>query len=399
MNLYRLTGVSMVWCLVLIGTARAANVVEADFNDLSAGLLHGQYGGTGWALHPPPPNDSDPNPWNEPELIGYTQLIAGDLVAPSGTNYAVAQDAGTALHAFEGGYDYGTPGRFLDPVLSGSDDSVSPEDWWFSFLFRLEDSQSRAGIVVEGVNRILVTGGPGDGSPGPTEVFTEAEGSSNLGGDFDGDGLVSGLDFLKWQTDLGDSASLALWESNYGFTANSNRVNVPFTLGADHLLIGQVVDEGGAVISPYGSVAQHTADLLKVWIDPDVNNFDINNPDVSFVHRDFDEHPSSASDPWVPEPGVSKVSILAYALGDPPGGGGHIDHLRFSDASNAQDVILSGAAPAQTANIGRVPEPASCWMLVVGALLAGVRLRPSSYSRMLSEKERPEDLVGSVSGE
>lgn len=399
MNLYRLTGVSMVWCLVLIGTARAANVVEADFNDLSAGLLHGQYGGTGWALHPPPPNDSDPNPWNEPELIGYTQLIAGDLVAPSGTNYAVAQDAGTALHAFEGGYDYGTPGRFLDPVLSGSDDSVSPEDWWFSFLFRLEDSQSRAGIVVEGVNRILVTGGPGDGSPGPTEVFTEAEGSSNLGGDFDGDGLVSGLDFLKWQTDLGDSASLALWESNYGFTANSNRVNVPFTLGADHLLIGQVVDEGGAVISPYGSVAQHTADLLKVWIDPDVNNFDINNPDVSFVHRDFDEHPSSASDPWVPEPGVSKVSILAYALGDPPGSGGHIDHLRFSDASNAQDVILSGAAPAQTANIGRVPEPASCWMLVVGALLAGVRLRPSSYSRMLSEKERPEDLVGSVSGE
>lgn len=40
--------------------------------------------------------------------------------------------------------------------------------------------------------------------------------SAGLDGDFDLDGDVDGFDFLKWQRDLGDSANLALWESNFG---------------------------------------------------------------------------------------------------------------------------------------------------------------------------------------
>jgi len=37
-------------------------------------------------------------------------------------------------------------------------------------------------------------------------------------GDFDGDNDVDGADFLEWQRNLGDSANLALWETNYGTT-------------------------------------------------------------------------------------------------------------------------------------------------------------------------------------
>ncbi len=40
-------------------------------------------------------------------------------------------------------------------------------------------------------------------------------------GDFDGDLDVDGADFLEWQRTLGDAASLALWEANFGTTASS----------------------------------------------------------------------------------------------------------------------------------------------------------------------------------
>ena len=45
----------------------------------------------------------------------------------------------------------------------------------------------------------------------------------NLAGDFDVDGNVDGLDFLKWQRGFGDiydSADLAEWEANYGMVAS-----------------------------------------------------------------------------------------------------------------------------------------------------------------------------------
>ncbi len=42
---------------------------------------------------------------------------------------------------------------------------------------------------------------------------------AGLPGDFDGNGIVDGLDFLYWQVNLGDSANLALWETNYGMQA------------------------------------------------------------------------------------------------------------------------------------------------------------------------------------
>jgi len=39
---------------------------------------------------------------------------------------------------------------------------------------------------------------------------------SPVAGDFDGDGDRDGADFLVWQRDLGDAASLAIWEANFG---------------------------------------------------------------------------------------------------------------------------------------------------------------------------------------
>src|SRR3954454_1809492 len=66
---------------VLASNANAALVV-VDFNDLAAGQLNGQAGGTGtsgtWG--------ASLNP----------QVVAGDLVAPAATHYALAQSAGTA---------------------------------------------------------------------------------------------------------------------------------------------------------------------------------------------------------------------------------------------------------------------------------------------------------------
>ena len=43
-----------------------------------------------------------------------------------------------------------------------------------------------------------------------------AFGSSILTGDFDSDGIVTGFDFLVWQSVDGTPAGLAAWETNYG---------------------------------------------------------------------------------------------------------------------------------------------------------------------------------------
>jgi hypothetical protein len=43
----------------------------------------------------------------------------------------------------------------------------------------------------------------------------------NIAGDFDGNGVVDGNDFLTWQRDLGDATNLGIWQSNYGATALS----------------------------------------------------------------------------------------------------------------------------------------------------------------------------------
>lgn len=55
-----------------------------------------------------------------------------------------------------------------------------------------------------------------EGSDGIFAAFLEVTVAPAGDGDFDADGDVDGADFLRWQRDLGDAASLALWQTNYG---------------------------------------------------------------------------------------------------------------------------------------------------------------------------------------
>ena len=72
--------------------------------------------------------------------------------------------------------------------------------------------------------------------------------ATGLDGDFNGDGVVDGKDFLKWQRDDGSAAGLALWEANYGATSLVAAVGaVPEPMTAAMLLMGTVVASlGGA---------------------------------------------------------------------------------------------------------------------------------------------------------
>jgi hypothetical protein len=116
---------AVVGC-ILANNAQAGQVV-LDFNDLTAGNLSGQAGGTGmtgsWA--------GTTNP----------QVVSGDLTAPASTHYALAQSAGTpqsirttVSSTSATGQDY----RSTAATLGGT--------VWFSFLVNPNDSNSRAGI-------------------------------------------------------------------------------------------------------------------------------------------------------------------------------------------------------------------------------------------------------------
>jgi len=54
------------------------------------------------------------------------------------------------------------------------------------------------------------------GSLGYFSITGSGWGDLSIPGDFNGDGIVDGADFLKWQRDDGTSASLAEWEANFG---------------------------------------------------------------------------------------------------------------------------------------------------------------------------------------
>ena len=58
--------------------------------------------------------------------------------------------------------------------------------------------------------------------------FTQVSFAAACGdGDFDCNGIVDGLDFLKWQRDDGSAASLALWEANYATPLVAAVASVP----------------------------------------------------------------------------------------------------------------------------------------------------------------------------
>lgn len=93
-----------------------ATLVQATFNDNTAGVLDGQSGGSGfatsWAASP----------------VNAINVVAGNLTAPVATNYALTQ-SGTAQSA-QGSTTSGTYTRNLTTAL-GTGSTV-----WFSFLLQ-----------------------------------------------------------------------------------------------------------------------------------------------------------------------------------------------------------------------------------------------------------------------
>ena len=91
------------------------------------------------------------------------------------------------------------------------------------------DVTLEAGFVPTGSYTILSASGTlTDGGltldPSDTGLFSLAVNSNSVvltalagvPGDFDGNGVVDGLDFLTWQRDLGDATNLGIWQGNYG---------------------------------------------------------------------------------------------------------------------------------------------------------------------------------------
>ncbi len=77
----------------------------------------------------------------------------------------------------------------------------------------------------------------------PTELLVPVVAGQD--GDFDGDLDVDGADFLKWQRELGDATSLALWETNFGTTAAAaTAASVPEPASVLHLGLGSLLIGG-----------------------------------------------------------------------------------------------------------------------------------------------------------
>jgi len=112
-------------CLVPSTNVASAALVRADFNDLSAGSLLDQGGGTGLA-----------GTWAGSATL---EVVANDLTAPAATHFALTQ-SGTA-QMLRGSYDAPrVNNRNLSTPLNGT--------VWFSFLAQPTSSVTRVGIDV-----------------------------------------------------------------------------------------------------------------------------------------------------------------------------------------------------------------------------------------------------------
>lgn len=192
----------MVGGVALSGTTVQAGLVTADFNDNTAGQLQGQGGGSGFSGN-----------WT---AATGPAVVAGDLVAPAVTNYAIAQSAGSpqsiqAASSVTSGN--GQTARAPAANLTGT--------VWFSFLVNPASAAARGGI---GFNSTAATSNdPRVLAVGTTLYVGYGNGSSDPPGPI--------------------------------------QVNNQFTVGQTALVVGRIIlDVSG------------TNDRISVWVNPDVNN-------------------------------------------------------------------------------------------------------------------------------
>ncbi|WP_197528422.1 beta strand repeat-containing protein [Aeoliella mucimassa] len=132
-----------------------------DFNDVTAGVLAGQGGGTGWA-----DGSTFTNATTE-----ETNVVAGNLIAPASTNYAISQ-SGTAQHIENAGGAASAYRGLAAPTTSDA-------DIWFSFIGSVNGSVSaRTGLTFDAMDnggRFLMRGL----DDSMMEIFREPGGGAN----------------------------------------------------------------------------------------------------------------------------------------------------------------------------------------------------------------------------
>jgi hypothetical protein len=113
----------VIFALLSAPALAGADVVTADFNDLTPGQLEGQAGGSGWTGN-----------WENSTSL---DVINGDLLAPLSTNYGINQPS--PGRRVQGSTNVGSQStRAVAAALTG--------EIWFSFLLNQPDMASRGGI-------------------------------------------------------------------------------------------------------------------------------------------------------------------------------------------------------------------------------------------------------------
>ncbi len=131
MKMYRTIAFVVVALLgALLHDVAHADLVVADYNDLTPGVQQGQFGGTGL---------SAADDWSG---TGTIDVISGDLTAPASTGYALTQ-SGTPL-SIMGDFSNGrqNPRDLASPMTGNT--------VWFSYLVQNQSDASRGGIGFNG---------------------------------------------------------------------------------------------------------------------------------------------------------------------------------------------------------------------------------------------------------
>jgi hypothetical protein len=191
--------VTVLAMLFALPTLACAGLVQVTFNDLSAGSIAGQsVGGTGLA-----------GSWDGGANV---MAIAGDLVAPASTNFALTQ-SGTAQSA------RGDIGSITNSIAGADIATPLTGTVWFSFL----------------VNPVV-------GARGGLDINSADNATSSSGAPM---------------------RIIAVENQLRLITSSTNDVAASVTFGQTSLVLGRIDIAAGAA-----------AETLSVWVNPDVENLD-----------------------------------------------------------------------------------------------------------------------------
>ena len=204
----------------------------------------------------------DPDPNNTTPLIGEERGILIDLDADLSRDewrqvvHTYTVDDGQGLYSASGvGWDicnedfdscFGDDSKGGAPSVSVLDDVTMVEE--IRAVMFIGDFAGTAlsdnALWVDNVLVEIFADGAAEAASDITVSNPNPDGPAGIPGDFDGNGVVDGLDFLKWQRDDGSAAGLALWEANYPTPLSAISTAVPEPSSVLLLLIGVLCLKG-----------------------------------------------------------------------------------------------------------------------------------------------------------